>query len=63
MQHINPLVRAADEALATATRLARLLGLHWDPSRDGGPEAPSPYQSFLERTKKQYAAEHRENGR
>jgi hypothetical protein len=34
-QHMNPLVRAADEALATATRLARLLDLHWNASRDG----------------------------
>jgi hypothetical protein len=39
-QHINPLVRAGADTLAAATRLARLLGLQWDSSRDGPPAEP-----------------------
>jgi|SRR5438128_2584304 len=57
--HLNPLWRAEQEALTIFARLARLLDLQWDASKDGAPEAPIPYRSFLERTAKKY----QENGR
>jgi hypothetical protein len=40
-QHINPLVRAGVDAVASATRLARLLGLAWDPNHDGDDDQPA----------------------
>jgi hypothetical protein len=40
VQHVHPAVAAGATALATATRLARLLGLQWDSSRDGAPAEP-----------------------
>ena len=52
--HLNPLLKLEKEARESFAKLANMLDLAWDASKDGEPAEATPYRTYLARTAQSY---------